>query len=394
MTASLPIAFFRNRLTWLAYAMLAYIGFSQAILGPLMPFLRSELGLTYTQGGFLPAAIASGLILTGLLGGWLARRLSRRVLFWGGGAGLALSIVALSLSLQFGWVLFAILGMGLCGSLAQVMIQAILSDQHGEQRAIALTEANVAASLSATLTPVILSSLQRAGVDWRAIALITLLLIGLLAAAFWRETIPDKAPLAAGAVVVPGNLPFAFWLYWLVLFLMVAAEMSLSVWSTDFLVNVARFSRTDAVLAFGAFPAAMLLGRFAGSRLTRRWPARFLLFTALILSLLGFPLFWLARVPALNVLGLFITGLGIANQYPLTMSVAVGLVGEQTNQASARITLAVGAALLSAPLVLGRLADRLDLQSAFGIVPVLLIAALLVSFTAERFRSKKGSDQL
>ena len=49
--------FFRNRLTWLAYAMLAYIGFTQSMLGPLMPFLRSELQLNYTLGGFLPACI-------------------------------------------------------------------------------------------------------------------------------------------------------------------------------------------------------------------------------------------------------------------------------------------------------------------------------------------------
>jgi hypothetical protein len=37
--------------------MLAYIGFTQSMLGPLMPFLRSELQLNYTLGGFLPACI-------------------------------------------------------------------------------------------------------------------------------------------------------------------------------------------------------------------------------------------------------------------------------------------------------------------------------------------------
>jgi hypothetical protein len=46
--------FVRNRLTWLAYAMLAYIGFTQSMLGPLMPFLRAELSLNYTLGGLLP----------------------------------------------------------------------------------------------------------------------------------------------------------------------------------------------------------------------------------------------------------------------------------------------------------------------------------------------------
>ena len=383
--------FVRTNITWLAYSMLAYIGFSQAILGPLMPFLRSELNLNYTQGGFFSAAIACGLIFTGLFAGGLARRIRRQVLFWGGGTLLAIGIVALGLSHKFELALLSILGMGIGGSMAQVMIQAILSDQHGEQRAIALTEANVAASLSGTMTPLVLSGLQRAGIDWRAIAIITILVLGSLAFSFRRASIPNSAASATTTSSRDGNLPLAFWLYWIVLFFMVATEMSLAVWSTDFLISVVGLSRTDAVLAFGAFPAAMLIGRFTGSRITRSWPPLPLLFSALGLTLIGLPLFWLARIPALNILGLFITGLGIANQYPLTMSIAVGLAGKKTNQASARVTLAVGIALLTAPLVLGRLADSLGLQTAFGMVIVLMITALMVVILNNRFLLQKQS---
>ena len=377
--------FVRTNITWLAYSMLAYIGFSQAIIGPLMPSLRSELGLSYTQGGFFSTAVACGLIFTGLFAGALARHIRRQSLFWGGGTLLAVGILALCLSRQFELALLSVLGMGIGGSLAQVMIQAILSDQHGEQRAVALTEANVAASLSGTLTPLVLSSLGRIGVDWRAIAIITILVLGSLAFSFRRASIPNSAASVSTASSGDGKLPIAFWLYWAVLFFMVATEMSLAVWSTDFLISVVGLSRTDAVLAFGAFPAAMLIGRFTGSRLTRSWPPLPLLFSALGLTLIGLPLFWLARVPALNILGLFITGLGIANQYPLTMSIAVGIAGEKTNQASARVTLAVGIALLLAPLALGRLADGFGLQKAFGMVIVLMITAILVVILNNRF---------
>jgi fucose permease len=94
--------------------------------------------------------------------------------------------------------------------------------------------------------------------------------------------------------------------------------------------------------------------------------------------LLGFPLFWLARLPALNILGLLITGLGIANLYPLTLSIAIGLSPDQSNQASARASLGVGAALLTAPLLLGWLADRLSLGLAYGLVIVLMMAAFFI----------------
>jgi fucose permease len=279
--------------------------------------------------------------------------------------------------------------MGIGGSMAQVMIQAILSDQHGEQRAIALTEANVAASLSGTMTPLVLSGLQRAGLEWRAISIITILALALLAFSFGRESIPNSAQPVSAKSGGDDRLPFAFWLYWIVLFFMVATEMSLSIWSTDFFISVVGLTRTDAVLAFGVFPAAMLTGRIAGSRLARSWSTLTLLFSALGLTLIGLPLFWLARIPALNILGLFITGLGIANQYPLTMSIAVGIAKEKTNQASARVTLAVGTALLTAPLVLGRLADSLGLQKAFGMVIILMVAAIILVIINNRFLLQK-----
>src|SRR5215216_6325336 len=93
--------FLRDRLTWLAYAMLAYIGFSQSILGPLMPFLRSELGPNFTRGGFLPAMLATGLIVSGLTGDWIARQRSRRAVFWSGTILLSVSVILLGLSHRF-----------------------------------------------------------------------------------------------------------------------------------------------------------------------------------------------------------------------------------------------------------------------------------------------------
>ena len=170
---------------------------------------------------------------------------------------------------------------------------------------------------------------------------------------------------------------------------MVAAEMCLSVWSTDFFISVVGLSRANAVLAFGAFPAAMLTGRFAGSRLTRSWSALTLLFSALGLALIGLPLFWLARIPTLNILGLFITGLGVANQYPLTMSMAISAAGEKTNQASARVTLAVGIALLSMPLTLGKLADAFGLQKAFAMIVTLMATAFILTIIKNRSAFQK-----
>jgi fucose permease len=76
--------------------------------------------------------------------------------------------------------------------------------------------------------------------------------------------------------------------------------------------------------------------------------------------------------------GLFVTGLGVASLYPLILSLAIGAAGEHTVQAGARATLASGAAILSLPLVLGRLADTAGIRQAYGVVAFLLLSVFLI----------------
>jgi hypothetical protein len=66
----------------------------------------------------------------------------------------------------------------------------------------------------------------------------------------------------------------------------------------------------------------------------------------------------------------------------LILSLAIGVANGNTVQASARATLASGTAILTLPLVLGRLADAVGIRPAYGVVALLLIGVfLIVSFT-------------
>jgi MFS family permease len=73
-----PVPFVRDRFTLLAYFMLGYFAYLQAALGPAVPFLRAELGLSYTIAGLHFSALAIGMILAGLTGAELAARWPER----------------------------------------------------------------------------------------------------------------------------------------------------------------------------------------------------------------------------------------------------------------------------------------------------------------------------
>jgi|GEM_PF-6252044 len=61
------------------------------------------------------------------------------------------------------------------------------------------------------------------------------------------------------------------------------------------------------------FAAAMVAGRYAGSRLARTHTGPWLLMRAFALALIEFPIFWLSPFPVLNLIGLFVASCEIAN---------------------------------------------------------------------------------
>lgn len=389
MIAADTALFKRDRLTWAAYAMQAYHMFVPAALGPLMPFLRDELNLSYTLGGLHLSAFAAGSVLTGLFGTQITRRWGRAGSVWGGGAAMALGMLALVLARHPLLTIACALLIGCGGAQLLVTIQAMLSDQHGAQRTIALTEANIASSIVAVSVPLCISWFQSTGWGWRGAMVIPILCYALLVAVFGRQPLPRSSNDA-----LPGNgraarLPGLFWLYWVVIFLGVAIEWCITLWGADFLINETGLSQIGAATTMSLFFLAAVIGRVVSSRLARIWPGRLLLWLALAATTVGFPLFWLAASPVLSIIGLFVAGLGVANFYPLTLALALSVAPAQSDAASARISLGTGSAILSMPLLLGWIADQVSIQQAYGIVVVLLALAMTSMVVAGRWRAMR-----
>lgn len=386
---AMTATFVRDRFTWLAYGMLAYFAYMQASLGPAIPFLRQELNLSYTVAGFHATAMALGMIVAGLGADRLARRWGRTRVFWFGGAGMAVG--ALLLVFAPG-AAFTVLGagiMGALGTLLVIMIQATLTARHGALRATAITESNVLAAMGALAAPSLLGGFQSVGVGWR-MALILVALLWLIAFGLFRHTaIPERT--AAGAAVGSGEdgahgarLPVTFWVLWSVLFASVAMEWCMAFWGAEFMENSTGLGRAAASGAMSVFFGAVVVGRIIGSRLTRAYESTDLLLGALALVGIGFPLFWLSSSIPVTLFGLFVAGLGIANLFPLTASVALGVAGDLADTASARMALGAGMAIFIAPQLLGSLADRVGIQTAYGVVLILWAGALVTTLIARR----------
>lgn len=382
--------FRRDRFTWLAYGMLGYYSYTQASLGPLLPFLGTELNINYTEQGLHGSAFALGMILAGLSSTWLTRHWDRRVIFWLGGAGMAIFAVLLTFGKQTIITIACVFFMAYLGSFLLVMIQATLSDKHGEKRAIAITEANILASVTAALAPLVIGFGQASGIGWRLVLYVSLAVWGIAFFLSNRIALPEENQAVTSTDSKSNKpLPRSFWAYWLVVFLSVSIEWCMILWSADFLEKVAGLDKNLAATSVSLFFAANVVGRAAGSYLTRRMETGKLLLIAVAIVMVGFPIFWLTRSPLLNLTGLVLCGLGVANLFPLTLSAASNTAPEQANAASARVSLAAGLAILIAPQILASTADLIGIQYAYGIVVLLLGAVFGVTHYANRMAIRR-----
>ncbi len=377
--------FTRDPATWMTYGLLGYFAFMETVLGPIMPFLRSELGLDYTTASLHFSAFALGAVLLGLFGDRVSGRWGRLASLWGGALAMT-GGVAFLVSVPSPWATVpAAFVMGLCGALVLVTSQALLSDAHGEYGAVAVTESNVTASACAISAPLLVGAFTALGLGWQpALAVPAAVLILLAAVFFFRPPTLPQAATKSGEPADGRGLNARYWALWALVALGVASEWCVAYWGADFLADGTGLTRSAAATSLTAFFAAMLLGRVASSRLARTVSPTTLLAATLGLALVGFPLFWFSPGSILTLAGLFVTGLGIGGVYPLGISAAIASAPGNSDAAAARLTIGAGGALLVAPFVLGALADRIGIATAFGIVVPMLLAALLLALVAGR----------
>ena len=378
----------RDAVTWYCYLLGAFFIFILAIQGNVVPFLKSELNLSYYAVALHTSAIAIGAIVVGLVGDRVVQRFGRRPVLVFGTLVCAGGVLGLCLA-STAWesvASCALIGFGAC--FIPTVIYAVLADVHGERRNIAINESAALNYGLATLAPLLTSAFVSLSLGWRG-AILTGAAAGVAVALLARRTsFPQPATAVVGKAA---HLPPAYWAYWCALSFSTAIEFCIILWSAEFLGEVVGLAPAAAAFASAAFVVGMFIGRILGNVWIRMFKPHVLLMAQLAVVLIGFLFYWGGSVPGISIAGLFILGLGVSLLYPITVGVAIGSAKSQTDAASARAILALGIALLLMPLLLGAIADQVGLRTAHWLIPV-LVCAVAVSMGVGRAVEKATVD--
>jgi fucose permease len=403
----LDAPFHRNRFTWAAYGALLAFGFLNAVLGPILPYLRAVEGISYLVGALHQLAYAAGGGVAGLLAH--RDRLGRSATIRLGLAGAALAGLGLGFGDAAAITLPATLVMGFLNTSALIALWAALSDAHRRHRAVAMTEGEVAVSLGGIVVPLLIALLASTALTWRFALVIGAAVVG--AAVLWvgmvrvpvrdprlvGEAEPSGEAAGAGDVGVAAEDPTEardridasrstaaspdrargrrFQPLLAVVFSIVALEFGLSFWLASYLDVGVGIEKGLAVALVAALYGANLAGRLLASRLARRIEPTRLLALALLTALIGLPILIAARATGPATLGFVITGMGIGALFPLTSSLHVGRSRRTADAALGQILVVAAFGQTFGPLAIAAFAQATSLRAGFLVLPALVLAA-------------------
>lgn len=367
-------AYRRDTATWVAFAALFAFGILNAMLGPVLPYLRQTEHITYVTGALHQVAFAIG----GMTAGILASRSTaprRRTI----GLGLTAAAVA-GLLLGYGGTVVLTIGAALLVSVfataALIRIWAVLADLHHIHRAVAMTEGEIAVSLAGIVTPVLVSLCAARWVSWRFAFVIAFVLVVSAAAAVGATRLPDPRrppPVEtddAGGARYPSQRRTLT-----TIFAVVGLEFTLSLWAASYLHDDVGAPRGTAAALVSVLYAANLVGRMIASRLARRLPVAVVLRLSLATALVGIPILLAAGNVVIAGFGLAVTGIGIGGTFPLASSLHVAASPRTADQALGQILTVAGVGQIIGPLLAGALAEAANLRLGLLVLPALVLLA-------------------
>lgn len=369
----------RTPYVWSLYILLGLFSFMLSMIGPMVPYLQDEFGMSYALAGLHQSAFAAGMVLMGLFGSRVIRRLGMTLSIWGGMAVMLAGLLAMILARSPALTIGGVFAMSLGGTVTLAAIQTALANGPEAHRSAMIMEANMMASALTMTVPLVLLAGSRLALGWRVV-FPAMLAATLATAAFGvPATIRHQETRDEAADAGSGKLGAGYWRMWAMLFIGVSVEWAISFWCMTYLLGLPGHSRTLAAAGTVLLGLSAVAGRFISSRVARRLGEERLLYVVLAVIAAGFPLYWTRASAPLAFAGLALCGLGSSVLYPLALSLALKRAPGNAAKASSLAPVASGSAIGLAPFLLGRLADATDMRLALWYIPVGLVVMLVMA---------------
>lgn len=359
------------------YASFIGLGLTTSTLGPTLPNLSAQTGVTLGQASYLLSAHSLGYMLGNLFGGRLYDHFSgHRVQ---AGALLVMAgMMALVPTLPLLWGLAGVLlVLGIFEALVDVGGNTLLLWVHREKNGPFMNGLHFFFGVGAFLAPVIVAQalLRTEGIQWAY----WLIALALLPVSAWLFSQPSpqihRAASGTGQIRANAMLVGAIMLFY---FINVGAEVSFAGWIASYAIALGITDPVGAAYLTSIFWGALTLGRLMAIPVAARVSARWILLFDMLLGVasLGVLMLWPGSY-TITWIGAFGAGFSMASVFPSTLTLA-----ERRMPISGRVTglffLGGSAGGTFFPWLIGQLYQPLGPQSVMTLIFGMLAAGLVV----------------
>ena len=348
-----------------------------------IPYMQNELQMSQATVGIVLLSLTAGSLGALVAGGQLVSRLGSLRPTRAASIGFCLLLPLPLLAPSVGVLMASLAVFGVTAGLMDVSMNA---HAVAVERALArpvLSSLHAMFSLGGLVGAGATALSASAGAPPRAHVAVTAVLMLVLALAAVRSLGPGE-PAAArrgiGLLARPSRAALALGGLSLLVLL---AEGAMEGWTGLYLDDELGTATSTAAIGYAGFALGMTVGRLVGDRLAARFGAVALLCSGTAIAAVSLVAALLVGHPAAAVAGFAAVGLGVANAFPLFVSLAGRGSGATGPSVSAVAGLGYLGFLVGPPLI-GFVAEGLGLSVALGVVAAGLAAVAIAAAPVTR----------
>lgn len=407
---------------------LVVAGLTITALGPALPFLIREYGLSLTLAGTVFGFFAGGRISTVFVSLLIAERFNRKTLLAFGHGGFALGLIGFSLGVTWWMHLVAIAIAGAGYGLTDVLSNAVVAEIYPERRGFALNRLQAYYGVGCILGPVFAAVILGLALSWRLIFAVAAV-VALAVTAFTLSTSfaksagsryphdfpegmrqvsgvagtsgnPGMPGRDSGAQGAPGKPSTSIRLGFLrrpaLLIPAFAVGMYTGVgngligWINTYFEEMLQAPAVVATIVLLGYNGGITIGRFLGSRYSDRLGYGRTIILNSIAAAVCLGTGALTPSVPLGALSFVLTGLFLAGVAPTAMAAATSLLPNRAGAVSSRMFVFGAGGSLVIPFSMGVAGDLFSLQVGMGVAALLVMTIAPVTAFLSRATARDG----
>jgi len=355
-----------------------FSGLMMVMLGVILPFIRDDHALSYTQTGMIFSAHQLGnltaVLAAGVLPYIIGRKKSTLLLGAGSTIGLVLAVLAGNPFLLM--VAFALTGIGR-GTFANVCNS--VNSEISSNKTAALNVLHSGYAMGALISPmVVFAYVSIVGSHgWRLAPATVAACLFTAWVLIFRSNLPEVPPKKEKG----GSFSFlkqkSFWIPTMLLFFYLAVEMSIIGWFVLYFLDIGVLPSWLSGLVPTLHWSMVMVGRIVVATIALRIRNKnMMLITMAIAAMVSFAGLLLSASAVPSVIFLILLGLSLAGVYPTTIASMTG----ENSSVSIGFTIAIATAGgILMPIIIGAVADARGISEAIALLLVGLIIVTIVA---------------